>query len=237
MMHRAMLVSCVGLVLAATPITFKMSPDGMAALAAKGGNGGGNGGGNAGSGGNGSGGSGSGAAKGDGDNPGRDSAPGQNKQDGVNAATGKGQSAGGNDASTFGKLNGFMNASPTALTHASVKSPVGAIARVYAGVLGGYLSVDQAKASPNEIDAAQEKLESAAMTLAGIANKPLSEAVVARLNSRIGDLAKQNKLPGGDSTTNAALSKLSSEDPTQMSKNAVLAATIAQMARNSIAAE
>jgi len=238
-MHRGLMVWCVGLALAATPVSFTMAPDGIAALAAKGGNGGGNGGGGAaGGGGNGSGGGGVGAARGDAGNSGKDSAPGQSKQEGSNA-TGKGQAVGAaaKDASAYGKLNGFMHASPTALAHASTSSPLGAIARTYAGVLGSYLAVDQTKATPEEIDAAQEKLESAAMVLAGIANKPLSDEVVAAVNSRLGDLAKQDKLPGGDSTTNAALSGLASEDPAQQSQNAMLAAKIAQMARNSVAPE
>jgi hypothetical protein len=237
-MRRGLVVWCVGLTLAATPITFNLAPDGVAALAAKGGNGGGNGGGGAGGNGNGSGGRGAGAANGDAGNPGRDSAPGQNKQEG-SSAIGKGQDADGaaKTASAFGKLNGFMHASPNALAHASVSSHLGAIARVYAGALGSYLSLDQAKATPDEIDAANEKLESAATVLAGIANKPLNDAVVAAINSRLGDLAKQNKLPGGDATTNAALSSLSSDDPTQKSRNATLAAKIAQMATNTAAPE
>jgi hypothetical protein len=238
-MHRGLMVWCVGLALAATPISFNMASDGIAALAAKGGNGGGNGGsGGAGGGGNGSGGGGGAAARGDAGNSGRDSAPGQNKQDGSNA-TGKGQaaSATAKDASAYGKLNGFMHASPTALANASTTSPLGTIARIYAGVLGSYLAVDQAKATEEQIDAANEKLESAAMVLAGIANKPLNDEVVAAVNSRLGDLASQNKLPGSDSTTNAALSSLSSEDPAQQSRNATLAATIAQMARNTVSPE
>lgn len=106
-------------------------------------------------------------------------------------------------------------------------------AQIYAGQLGSYLAIDQATATPEEVEAAREKLESAALTLAGIANKPLSNEVVTALNSRLGELAKQNSLPGHDPTINSALSNLSSDDVAQKSRNALLAATIAQMAANS----
>ena len=166
---------------------------------------------------------------------GKNSAPGQNKQDG-SSAVGKGKAAraGAVTASSLGKFNGFMHASKTALMQASVNSPLGAIARIYAGQLGSYLSVDQATATPEQIEAAQEKLESATKTLAGIANKPLSDEVVAAVNSHIGELAQQNSLPGQDPTVNAALSKLSSDEVSQKSQNDMLAATIAQMAANSV---
>jgi hypothetical protein len=234
-MRRGLIVWCIGLAFAASPTTLQIAPDngsGMAALAAKGGNGGGNGGAGGGNGG-GNGGAG-GAGKGEAGASGRDSAPGQTKQDG-SSAVGKGQSTrvGAAEASSFGKLNGFMHASPKALVNASVASPLGAMAKIYAGQLGSYLAIDQTTASPEEIEAAQEKLESAALTLAGIANKPLSNEVVAAVNSRLGELAKQDNLPGHDPTVNAALSNLSSDDLAQKSRNELLAATIAQMATNS----
>ncbi|MET0527122.1 MAG: hypothetical protein ABW003_02035 [Microvirga sp.] len=228
-MRRGWVAWGVGLALVVSPITVNISTDSMTALAAKGGNGGGNGGGggNAGAGGNGGG-----AAKGDAGAVGRSSAPGQTKQEG-SSATGKGTLSAANGASHFGKLNGFMHASSTALANASVKSPLGAIAQTYAGALASYLSVDQTKATPEQIETAQEKLESAALILGGIANKPVSNDVVAAVNSRLGELAKQDKLPGSDAEISAALSSLSSDDPAQKFRNDTLAARIAQMAANS----
>ncbi len=235
-MRRELIVWCVGLAFAVSPMSLQMASDhgsGLAALAAKGGNGGGNGGGAGGGNGGGGGQAGS-AGKGDAAASGRDSAPGQAKQEG-SSAIGKGQSArlGAADAKNFGKLNGFMHASPTALAHASLKSHLGVMAQIYAGQLGSYLAIDQTTAKPEEIEAALEKLESAALTLAGVANKPLSNEVVAAVNSRLGELAKQNSLPGHDPSINAALANLSSDDQAQKSRNDVLAARIAQMASNS----
>ena len=62
------------------------------------------------------------------------------------------------------------------------------------------------------------------MTLADIANKPLSDQDVAAINSRLGELAQQNS-PGQDPATNAALSNLSSDDESQRTQNETLAAT------------
>jgi hypothetical protein len=225
-MRRGWMAWGVGLALVASPLTVNVSPDSMTALAAKGGNGGGNGGGGGNAGGGGHGG---GAAKGDAGAVGRSSAPGQTKQE-SSTATGKGALSAANNASHFGKLNGFMHASSTALAHASVKSPLGAIAQTYAGALGSYLSVDQTKATPEQIEAAQEKLESAASILGGIANKPVSNDVVAAVNARLGELAKQDKLPGSDAAISSALASLSTDDPAQKSRNETLAARIAQMA-------
>jgi hypothetical protein len=231
-MRRELIVCCIGLAFAVSPISLQLASEhAMTALAAKGGNGGG--GSNGGGGGNGgSGGRAGGADKSEAGASGRDSAPGQNKEQG-SSAVGKGQTkVSANDASSYGKLNGFMHASATALAHASVKSPQGTIARIYAGQLGSYLALDQTKATPEEIEAAQEKLESAALTLASVANKPLSQEVVASVNSRLGDLAKQNSLPGQDPAVSAALSGLATDDPSQKARNDTLAATIAQMAAN-----
>jgi hypothetical protein len=138
------------------------------------------------------------------------------------------------NASSLGNLNGFMHASPKAVLNASENSLLGKVARIYAGQLASYLSVDQANATPEQIEAAQENLESAAMTLAGIANKPLSNEDVAAVNSRLGELAQQNSLPGQEPATNTALSRLSSDDESQRTQNETLAATIAQMAANSV---
>ena len=227
-MRREAIVLGIGLAFVVSPIFSQLTSQGaMTALAAKGGNGGG--GGNGGSSGNGGGGGHTGgAAKGEVGATGRNSAPGQNKEHGSNAL-GKGQAM-GLGASSYGKLNGFMHASPTALAHASVSSPLGTIARIYAGQLGRYLAIDQTKATPEEIEAAQERLESAALTLASVANKPLSQEAVASVNSRLGDLAKQNSLPGQDTRVSTALSSLSSDNPSQKSRNETLAAMIAQLA-------
>jgi hypothetical protein len=126
-----------------------------------------------------------------------------------------------------------MHASPTALRNASLNSSLGRIARVYAGQLASYLSVDQTTATPEQREVAQEKLEAAALTLAGTANKPLSPEVGTAINNRLGELAKDNALPGSDPSVNAALSGLSSTDVAQQSQNDALSATIAQIAATS----
>jgi hypothetical protein len=233
-MRRQLFMWCIGLAFAASPVSMQIASDGsgMIAFAAKGGNGGagGNGGGNGGGDGRAGG-----AAKGEAGNTGRGAAPGQNKQEG-SSAVGKGHSKGigAADASSFGKLNGFMHASPSALSSASINSPLGAIAQIYAGQLGSYLAIDQTKATPDEIEAAQEKLEAAASILGNIANKPLSDKVVAAVNTRLGELAKQDSLPDSDPAISAALSNLSSDDLAQKSRNDMLAAKIAQMAAGSV---
>jgi hypothetical protein len=242
-MRRVMIVSCAGLAFAALPIAAHTGSDGwpdlLTAEAAKGGNGGGAGGGHGGGGGNGGGGkggqgNGAAASKGDSGGGGRASAPGQAKKDVADtAAKGQNQTKDALHASNLGKFNGFMHASPTALRNASLNSSLGKIARIYAGQLASYLSVDQTTATPEQKEVAQEKLEAAALTLAGTANKPLSPEVVAAINNRLGELAKDNTLPGSDPSVNAALSGLSSTDAAQQSQNEALSATIAQIAATS----
>jgi hypothetical protein len=230
-MRRELIALGIGLAFAVSPISLQLGSEGaLTVLAAKGGNGGAGGNGAGGGNGGAGGGNAGGAAKGEAGAAGRDSAPGQNKEQG-SSALGKGQAMGAG-ASSYGKLNGFMHASSTALAHASVSSPLGTIARIYAGQIGSYLAIDQTKATPEEIEAAQEKLESAALTLASVANKPLSQEVVASVNSRLGDLAKQNSLPGQDANVSTALSNLSSDDPAQKSRNETLAAMIVRLAGN-----
>ena len=236
-MRRVMIVGCAGLAFAVLPIAAHTGSDGwpdlLTAEAAKGGNGGGAGG-NGGGGGKGGQGNGAAASKGDSGGGGRASAPGQAKTDVVDtAAKGQNKTKDALDASSLGKFNGFIHASPTALAKASPNSSLGTVARVYAGQLGSYLSVDQTTATPEQIEVAREKLEAAALTLAGTANKPLSPEVVDAINNRLGELAKDNALPGSDPSVNAALSGLTSTDAAQQSQNEALSATIAQIAATS----
>ncbi len=80
-------------------------------------------------------------------------------------------------ASKFGKLNGFLHASPVALTKASPKSSIGQVAKVYAGLLGGYLSPVAGQVAPT--------IEEVAAALAAAANKPLTADVIGTVNARL----------------------------------------------------
>ena len=145
----------ITLSLAATPV-----------LADKGGNGGGNSGGNGNSGGHGSANSNNGSAS-----HGKSAtAPGKTKV-ASNAATTKGS------ASAYGKLNGFLHASPNALAHASSKSAIGKVAKVYAGLLNAYLNPVEGQTPPTAAEVAA--------ALKAAANKPLSADIIAKVNTKL----------------------------------------------------
>ncbi len=135
---------------------------GAPALAEKGGKGGGNGGGNGNSGGNGKGNSGQGHSS-------TKTNPGQTKVTTVKA-TSKG-------ASTYGKLNGFLHASPRALAKASPNTAIGKVAKVYASLLNSYLNPVEGATPPTA--------EQVAAALAAAANKPLSAAIIAKVNDKL----------------------------------------------------
>lgn len=139
-----------GLVRLSTAVLLGLTLAGAPALADKGGNGGGNG--------------------KSGENQGSTkSNPGQTK-----VATAKATGAG---ASTYGKLNGFLHASPKALAKASPNSAIGKVAKVYAGLLNSYLNPVEGTTPPT----AQE----VAAALAAAANKPLTAAVIAKVNDKL----------------------------------------------------
>jgi hypothetical protein len=89
-------------------------------------------------------------------------------------AAAKAENGQGSIASAFGKLNGFMHASPKALAHASENSAIGKVAIVYAGLLQSYLS-DPTSATLLDLQGA----------LADAANKPLSPEIIQAVNDKL----------------------------------------------------
>ena len=79
------------------------------------------------------------------------------------------------NASAFGKLNGFMHASPAALADASANSAIGKIAIVYAGLLESYLSDPTTTTTLVDLQAA----------LSDAANKPLSPEIIQAVNDKL----------------------------------------------------
>ncbi|NTH79179.1 hypothetical protein G6K97_30360 [Agrobacterium rhizogenes] len=97
-------------------------------------------------------------------------------------------------ASSLGALDGFLHASPRALTHASAKSEIGRVAVVYGGLLQNYLSPQQGGTPPT--------LAQVAAALSAAANKPLSTATIQAVNAKLASvnpaLAKEmSNYPGG----------------------------------------
>ena len=86
-------------------------------------------------------------------------------------------SPGGIKANALGKLNGFMHASATALTHASPNSEIGKIAIVYAGLLENYLSPPLGVTPPT--------LQQLRAALVAAANKPLSADIIAAIDAKL----------------------------------------------------
>lgn len=133
-----------------------LSVAGAPALAEKGGNGNGNGG-NAGS------------------NSGN--AGNGNSRSASATKTEKVKSNNGALASSYGKLNGFLHASPNALAKASPKSAIGKVAKVYAGLLNSYLAPAEGETVPG--------IEEVAIALAAAANKPLTAEIIAAVNAKL----------------------------------------------------
>jgi hypothetical protein len=145
-----------------------MSTD--AAYAAAGGNGKGNGNGAA----NGQGGADSGASANNGSSQG-------NKYGNSEITVANGQLNSNDDKNGLGRLNAFMNASPSALQNASPKSAIGIIAVQYRDALGTYLDGVQQGVQP------APTLDDAAAILAKAANKPLTADIVAAINARLAE--------------------------------------------------
>lgn len=93
------------------------------------------------------------------------------------ARTDKIKTSNGAVASKYGKLNGFLHASPVALIKASPKSSIGQVAKVYAGLLNGYLAPAEGQVPPT--------VEEVAAALAAAANKPLTADVIGAVNVKL----------------------------------------------------
>lgn len=80
-------------------------------------------------------------------------------------------------ASAFGKLNGFLHASPTAIAHAAPNSAIGKVVAGYGGLLKTYLEPADGTTPPTA--------EDLAAALEAAANKPLTADVVAAINAKL----------------------------------------------------
>jgi hypothetical protein len=170
--------------LALDPVT---SDIGAAKAWAKG-NGGGNGGGNGNAGGNGGGNSG-GHANGQGkDHASNGQGKGLSKdvdsEEADIAAYGKPSKVAKDDPmhpSNLGRLNGFFNASSTALKNAAPNSAIGIVSQTYRDALSAYLgSLEEGTEEEQE-----EALDDLAGILAQAANKPLSPEQIEAINERL----------------------------------------------------
>lgn len=92
------------------------------------------------------------------------------------SATGTAASSGA--ASKYGKLNGFLHASPTAIANASPKSAIGKVA-AYGRLLDAYVSAD-ATTKPT-LQELQDALRAAS-------NKPVTADTVAAVNAKLLDV-------------------------------------------------
>ena len=151
----------LGVTLATTPV-----------LAEKGGNGGGNGGGNSGnhSGGNGNG-NGNAGNGGSSKSSGKSSAASKDKSEKLKKNTN------GQMASSAGRLNGVLHASPQAIAQASPKSAIGRVAKVYGGLLSSYLNPAEGTTAPS--------IDDVAAALADAANKPLTPGLIAAVYQKL----------------------------------------------------
>ena len=147
-------------------VLLALSVAGAPALAEKGGNGNGNGGNSGNAGGN------SGNGGGNSGNAGNG-----NSKSASATKTEKVKTNNGALASSYGKLNGFLHASPNALAKASPKSAIGQVAKVYAGLLNSYLAPAEGETMPG--------IEEVATALAAAANKPLTAEIIAAVNAKL----------------------------------------------------
>jgi hypothetical protein len=121
------------------------------------------------------------------------------------------------DPSDLGRLNGFMNASSTALQKAAPNSAIGIVAIQYAGALSAYED-----ALVNQGQGPAPTLDDAAAILAKAANKPLSPEIVAAINERLAAENPDNlSLAGFANPTN---------DPLIADANTQLATSLADLA-------
>jgi len=117
----------------------------------------------------------------------------------------------------LGRLNGFMNASSTALQKAAPDSAIGIVAIQYAGALSAYED-----ALANQGQGPAPTLDDAAAILAKAANKPLSPEIVATINERLAAENPDNlSLAGFANPTN---------DPVIADANTQLATSLAGLA-------
>lgn len=98
----------------------------------------------------------------------------------ANMETADGMTTDGVHASDLGRLNGFMNASPTALEHAAPNSAIGVVANAYREALSAYAG--SAGEVPDEA-----ALEAAAQAMALAANKEVTPEVVAAVNAHLAE--------------------------------------------------
>jgi hypothetical protein len=80
-------------------------------------------------------------------------------------------------ASRYGRLNGFLHASPAAIAKASAKSAIGKVAIVYAGLLNAYLAPAAGTTPPTAAEVAA--------ALKAASNKPLTADVIAAVNAKL----------------------------------------------------
>lgn len=101
------------------------------------------------------------------------------KQASAEEAEDKAKYAKGETANTAGKLNGFLHASPKALAHASPRSAIGKVSKIYAGLLNSYLNPAEGETPPT--------IDEVAKALADAANKPLTPDIIAAVNQKLLD--------------------------------------------------
>ena len=104
-----------------------------------------------------------------------------NGNNGQANSTANGSNGNGSNASAIGALNGFMHASFTALSHASVKSEIGKVI-TYGSLLQGLFP---SASGTTTLTTAQLQQLSAA--IAAAANKPLTPDIISAIDARLGD--------------------------------------------------
>jgi hypothetical protein len=119
--------------------------------------------------------------------------------------------------SNLGRLNGFFNASSTALKNASPNSAIGIVSQTYRDALSAYLGSLEEDTEEQQ----EEALDDLAAVLAQAANKPLSPEQIEAINERLAtenpedanlaNLVDEDVEEGEDATDQVTNTELSAE--------------------------
>jgi hypothetical protein len=119
--------------------------------------------------------------------------------------------------SNLGRLNGFFNASSTALKNASANSAIGIVSQTYRDALSAYLGSLEEDTEEQQ----EEALDDLAAVLAQAANKPLSPEQIEAINERLAtenpedanlaNLVDEDVEEGEDATDQVTNTELSAE--------------------------
>jgi len=122
--------------------------------------------------------------------------------------------------SELGKLNGVLHASPNAIAHASVNSPIGT-ARAFGEALGGFLGQTPPTEDTTTEDTTDEgtvSIDDLGAMMAKMTNKPVTAAQVEAVAAKVGIETEEEDTTGdeaaGDETTQDTTTDETADDQT-----------------------